>query len=998
MFGGPVTPQARQHHALAVPSGAAAEQHLHPASQGQGGQLFADLNSSSYSPTIPASSFLTPSTQPQFSHHGAADDQVRYDRAWHTVTSRLVLPSSVTAEDSFGTLPPESQFHSQDEEAEFYASLRVVLHPRTHVPRAMHTEDLLSWHTQQVRRNFVQHTVPLLSALTGPSGINSQADDKARSTYEHHIVIVEGSIQTLEAALRQYFFCLSLIIRGLEPLNHGIDSNSQQNNELQDIPPSAEVVVNRFRRDIYALVSNSASPSLMASLHAVLVSLVAKILQMPSPSPNEGQGAGSNSKERLDDRRARSDSVVADAARKRLLQLVDSLYKVGLAGERFQVLFAEVMDQMMLEFIKRSYKRVWKTLDKKAQQSERLDKTAVKSLDLSTTSLCIVSLCNWVEDHFARLAFEVLIGIEGAGLMQGKGGVSLSDVKKWKEIAVSRLASLRISELFDIVLAWPDSKGGLDDLRASVTTPEKRRQLTDFFSSALKKRLLHPGCSTLEILQVYISMIRTFHALDHSKVLLSRVVTALQLYLCQRDDAVRIVVTGLLASPDEVKQYQQRHIPEPGSSTNSGASHVSGDGKLVELAVLLNDPAQQRRVHVDEEELDWDDMEWMPDPVDAGVNYKRPKNEDVIGTLINALGSQDVFIKEFQNIIAERLLATQGNFDQEIKVLNLLKKRFGDGALQNCDVMIKDIFDSRRVDAVIRKTHLGQPVQPPRQFGPPLTPPAYQQMGHQLDADEAKLHLVPYQARILSRLYWPNIVQDTFLLPNPVVQQQQKYEQGYERLKTSRKLTWLDHLGQVSVELDLADRTVSVQCKTYEAAVIYAFQGPDTADDPDVPAVRRTTDELQETLRMDEELVFQATEFWVSKGILSHVSSEPDTYIVIERQETVQAARPPLHPAASAPAALEGDSPRKPPLQRPGTTGAMDAKERERRAVYWQFIVGMLTNSSPTMPLFQIAMMMKMLIAEGFPWSNEELQDFLGEKIQSGELELAGGKYKLVKK
>jgi anaphase-promoting complex subunit 2 len=76
----------------------------------------------------------------------------------------------------------------------------------------------------------------------------------------------------------------------------------------------------------------------------------------------------------------------------------------------------------------------------------------------------------------------------------------------------------------------------------------------------------------------------------------------------------------------------------------------------------------------------------------------------------------------------------------------------------------------------------------------------------------------------------------------------------------------------------------------------------------------------------------------------------------------------------------------------------MDPKEQERRTVYWQFIVGMLTNSGPAMPLGQIAMMMKMLIAGGCPWSNEELQDFLAEKIAEGEMELSGGKYRLVKK
>lgn len=58
----------------------------------------------------------------------------------------------------------------------------------------------------------------------------------------------------------------------------------------------------------------------------------------------------------------------------------------------------------------------------------------------------------------------------------------------------------------------------------------------------------------------------------------------------------------------------------------------------------------------------------------------------------------------------------------------------------------------------------------------------------------------------------------------------------------------------------------------------------------------------------------------------------------------------------------------------------------------------MLTNASATMPLGQIAMMMKMLIQDGFPWSNEELQEFLAERVAEGEMEIVGGKYKLVKK
>ena len=607
------------------------------------------------------------------------------------------------------------------------------------------------------------------------------------------------------------------------------------------------------------------------------------------------------------------------AAWEDLMSLLGSLYHVGLTGDKFQVLFGEIMDACMNDFIHQTYAGVWTAIDTEG------------NIDSSASSGCMGHLCSWIENHYGRLAVEVFDTLGGH--------VPWSDIERWREIAVGRLASLRIQELFDIVLHWPDSRGGLEDLCFSVTTPQRRLQLTDTFSVTLQRRLLHPGRSTLEILQTYISMIRTFHQLDSSKVLLDRVVHALQLYLCQRDDAIRIVVTGLLSNPDSM------HADEAKS-------------RLVELAVLLNEASQQQRAHVDDEDLDWDDMSWVPDPVDAGPNYKRPKNEDVVGTLINALGSQEIFIKEFQMIIAERLLSKQPSFQQEIKVLSLLKKRFGEAALQNCDVMVKDIYDSKRVDALLRKAIRG--------------------------SDGRKTSTVNYHSKILSRLFWPSLPNDPFTVPAPVAELQGQYEAGFEQLRTSRKLGWLDHLGSAIVQLDLDDRSIEQECKTYEAAVIYAFH------DDGSGSQQRTFNELWEALMIDEDLLESALRFWVSKRVLRDVGNR--TFVVLERLDDDQgAAADAADNASPAAGRIEPgqSSPRKP---------KMDPQEHERRTVYWQFIVGMLTNSGPAMPLGQIAMMMKMLIADGCPWSNEELQEFLGEKVADEELEFSGGKYRLPKK
>lgn len=816
-------------------------------------------------------------------HHGSSlsqprgpppyipNDQVRWDRAWHVVTSRIQLPSSVAVEDSFGTLIPESQ----DYDLDFYQSLSLVLHPSTKVPNASQTEDILLWHTQQVRQHFVHHVIPLLAACAS-HGTQTQ--------------VLLSSIQTLEAAHRQYLYGLSLIVRGFEK-----DS------------AAATAAMAKFQRDLHAIIGNSLSQGLLDALSGALQELVGIIL---------GYGT-----QRLGEELPSVDEKQVMMARDELLSLLESLQKVGLAGEKFQILFAEIMNAGMETFIHSSYAGVWKPMEFPSSSPS----TAITG--------CMAHLCDWIENHYGRLAVEAFSRLDMH--------ISWNDVELWKEIAIGRLATLRIHELFDIALDWPESKGGLDDLRLAVTTPQRRLQLTDTFSLTLQKRLLHPGRSTLEILQTYISMIRTFHALDHSKVLLSRVVQALQLYLCQRDDAIRIVVTGLLSNPN--------------------VDADEGKKKLVELAVMLNSASQQQRRPIDDEGLDWNDMTWVPDPIDAGVNYKRPKNEDVIGTLIGALGSQDIFIKEFQLIISERLLSSQTSFVQETKVLGLLKKRFGESALQNCDVMMKDIQDSKRVDSVLNKN-----------IRPTIA---------------NKAEAPAFHSKILSRLFWPSLPKEPFAVPPPVAKMQSKYEQGFEELKSSRKLTWLDHLGTAFVKLDLEDRSLELECKTYEAAVIYAFQedGPSQTSGPQ----QRTFNEIWEKLMIDEDLLELALRFWVSKKVLRDIGNQ--TYVVLERLED-EKARDQVEDAATAQSETENThpSPRKPKN--------MDSKEKERRVVYWQFIVGMLTNSAPMMPLGQILMMMKMLIADGCSWSNEELQEFLGEKVAEGELELTGGKYKLPKK
>ncbi|KAK3899419.1 hypothetical protein C8A05DRAFT_18147 [Staphylotrichum tortipilum] len=1053
----------------------------------------------------------TPPTQPSLPAPTALQahnttDQAAYDRAWHVLTAHIALPASATnADNSSGTLPgtttapstvPNHPHPQQQPSAsgrskgtgrgprgrrevpdslEFHDAFALVANAHSLLPRATPhpAGGILAWHLGQVRAHFAQHVMPLLAGCAvvlddGDGNVDNDAAQEGRDSlegslqqgrrqggrwatgrkgnlYERHMVAVMSSIRTLEAALGLYFDGLNQLLAGFA--------------RLAEVAPEAardaELLNARFRRDLHALVGSSVSEGLLRSVKAVVVRLAGTVLGIPSPDETGSEGTTRPAAPGPGD-------LQVQAARERLVELVQQLHNVGLAGERFQVLFAEVMDAIMSAFVTGAYAGLWSPRDPRSFAAA-MDKVS-RGASSSMASPCIASLDGWVENHFARLSFEVLTCISASS--QGPLAVSLADLKTYQSLALSRLAALRIQELFDIVLAWPTSRPALEDLRATITTTARRKQLTDSLARALQTRLLHPGCSTLEILQMYISIIRALHALDPSKVLLSHVESGLQLYLCGREDAVRVVVAGLLASPEEMRaarkvndvwrqqqqqqqqERQERHQgrgrrrDEAGGSqharlrgvaavTRSPAPSLHGrwpstpeikqntpsqsetrhPTKLIELALLLNDPSHQHRQQRGgpddadlDPDLDWDDMSWLPDPIDAAANYKRPRSEDVIGTLISALGSAESFIKEFAACIAERLLigssgggssgdphAVDGGrfFEQELRVLELLKRRFGEALLQGCDVMIRDIWDSRRVDTGIRRAW-GRRRQKQGRGGAAATPEGRGGRGGEEEEEEEEGEGdggIEYHARILSRLFWPGLEREHFLLPAEVVQMQRRYEKGYEGVKSRRKLTWLNQMGQVRVELEMRDRTITVDCTPVEATVVYAFQGEGDGDDS--KPVQKSLDGLYETLQMDEDLIAAALRFWTTKGVLRRVGGgSGNAYVVVETLGQQDAT-----PTDKAPAAAAADEP-----PAAAEAGKPSAKERARREVYWRYVQGMLTNASASMPLAQVGMMLRMLIADGFPWSDEELGAFLGEKVAAGEMEVVGGRYRLVKK
>jgi anaphase-promoting complex subunit 2 len=338
--------------------------------------------------------------------------------------------------------------------------------------------------------------------------------------------------------------------------------------------------------------------------------------------------------------------------------------------------------------------------------------------------------------------------------------------------------------------------------------------------------------------------------------------------------------------------------------------------------------------------------------VDVGPEFRRSKGLDVVGSLLSLFETKDVWVKQMQGVLTTKLLsAPTYEFPTEIRTVELLRLRFGDAWTQAYNVMLKDMQDSKRADALIRES---------------------QNMGQ---------YYPEFHSKILSRMYWPQPTESSekFRPPKPVAIAMKRYEKGFSQLKKKRLLSWDATKGQVDMQVELSDRVLRIDDATpAAAAVIYAFH---TEDDPNAPLhdkpVTRTFTQLQESLEMSSPLLTESLRFLVSRTVL--VESAPGEYTVLEtRPSQSQAAQAAQH-------------------QRPAGENieAIDRQKREEQFLVAQFIVGMLTNGGP-MPMERIRGMLAMLVPGGFRWSSEQLLEFLGEMKEQRRIEPGVGGWRVV--
>lgn len=145
--------------------------------------------------------------------------------------------------------------------------------------------------------------------------------------------------------------------------------------------------------------------------------------------------------------------------------------------------------------------------------------------------------------------------------------------------------------------------------------------------------------------------------------------------------------------------------------------------------------------------------------------------------------------------------------EKEIRNLELLKLRFGESNLFACEAMLKDLSESKRINANILE----------------------QLKQKSIDRIESlQINAQSLKCLILSEQFWPKLKEEKIEMPYELHEIQEKFMKSYEAFKGNRTLIWKNNLGQVNIEVEINKQVLEFNVSPIHAAVLMKFQEKDT--------------------------------------------------------------------------------------------------------------------------------------------------------------------------
>eukprot|EP00300_Choanocystis_sp_HF-7_P014516 c18717_g1_i3.p1 GENE.c18717_g1_i3~~c18717_g1_i3.p1 ORF type:complete len:524 (+),score=126.46 c18717_g1_i3:3-1574(+) len=486
-----------------------------------------------------------------------------------------------------------------------------------------------------------------------------------------------------------------------------------------------------------------------------------------------------------------------------------------------------------------------------------------------------------------------------------------------------------IAEIFNIIVEYPDSLSQVRELCVCLQQTHMYDKLADKLAQDVQNRLLVPGATTSTILAQFVGIIQVLEHIDQTGIILKRVGTMVRQYLRKRTDSTRCIINYLLSE--------------------SGI-HLLQQGRTEMIAGEEDGEEVEPEPDDESDDIEANPESWMPDaknpdPTNLAIPFGVGRKTDTFMELVGVYGTLEPFVTEYCSLLSENLIAAkQPNIDLETRNLELLKLRFGEAALHNCEVMLRDVVDSRRVTMAIHSEH--------NRSG-----------AAGLDSLSVMTPL------IVSHTCWPEMAEVSFKPPNRMQALLDDYQAHFQRNKANRRLEWQLGLGTIDLELSFARTPAPVKFKVSpaQASVILLFGDHDTL----------TSSEIEEQLEMERADVWSALNYWVTLGVLEPKGSK-EAFGVAEVYEASaeDGVGEMLNDAMDTDQAFK-----------------QDKTENDADQVHQRFVMGMLMNLS-ALPLSRIHNMLKMFVMEApYDKTPEELHEMLRRMVRDGLLEENSGKF-----
>lgn len=571
----------------------------------------------------------------------------------------------------------------------------------------------------------------------------------------------------------------------------------------------------------------------------------------------------------------------------------------------------------------------------------------------------------------------------------------------------SNFLRIRTNEIFDIcVLAYPDSKVTLLELRKIMKDFKDYTNIVTTFLSDFKKYILNPSVTTVDALLRYVKTIKAFLVLDPTGRCLHSITTFVKPYFQERKHLVNVLLYAMLDLPEEelkekinfnvdmkalLSLVDTLHDSDINQDTNITKRDKNKKSPFLwNLKVKgkseLNKDLPIRHAMLYEHILNYY-IAWVPEPNDMipGNIKSSYIKTNLFEVLLDLFESREFFISEFRNLLTDRLFTLKFyTLDEKwTRCLKLIREK-----------RVK--FTETSHSNYITNGILGLPE---------TTAPA-------ADADQSNLNSIDVMLwdikcseelcrkmhevagldpiifpKFISLLYWKYNC-DTqgsndlaFHLPIDLERELQKYSDIYSQLKPGRKLQLCKDKGKVEIQLAFKDgRKLVLEVSLEQCSVINQFDSPN--DEP----ICLSLEQLSESLNIAPPRLTHLLDFWIQKGVLL---KENGTYSVIEHSEMDfdQAQKTAPMEIENSNYELHNDS-------------EIERKYELTLQRSLPFIEGMLTNLG-AMKLHKIHSFLKITVPKDWGYNRitlQQLERYLNTLADEGRLKyIANGSYEIVK-